>query len=108
MVVSLYPACSQTNLFKGRREKVYHEGEEPVNLTKDDCLESKQEIKLGETSCELQASHPWLPNKILIFMEDLSSISLIPCIPYIYIPKCTYIDKGRKTRTSMKEKNLSS
>ncbi|KAB2089847.1 hypothetical protein ES319_A03G088900v1, partial [Gossypium barbadense] len=91
MVVSLYPACSQTNLFKGRREKVYHEGEEPVNLTKDDCLESKQEIKLGETSCELQASHPWLPNKILIFMEDLSSISLIPCIPYIYIPKCTYI-----------------
>ncbi|XWS40536.1 hypothetical protein CRYUN_Cryun17cG0003600 [Craigia yunnanensis] len=79
---------------------------------------SRKNYNLGETSYEVQASHPWLPNKTLIFMEDLSSsyacsivipnISLIPFAPYLQLLAYPYVEKGRKTRPSMKEKSLSS
>ncbi|KAK8587729.1 hypothetical protein V6N12_022210 [Hibiscus sabdariffa] len=51
----------------------------------------------NKTYCEVQASHPWLSNKFLILMEDLSSSISYPCIDYRW---------GRKTRASTKEKSL--
>ncbi|KAK8687915.1 hypothetical protein V6N13_086708 [Hibiscus sabdariffa] len=69
----------------------------------------------NKTYCEVQASHPWLSNKFLILMEDLSSsISLhrllvlaSPAIVFPHNVAPTNLFKGRREWSGMKEKNLS-
>ena len=62
-----------------KEEKAQHKKEEPIRLAKETAYEPCKsfQTKYNWNPLKEQASHPWLPNKTLILMLELSSSQII-------------------------------